>query len=225
MALVGVATFDREKSRLTSVEVKRKETRKPGVVEAGLEVESVLKDSRSPSDVKPGEIDQRMASRPAIAPADWERLMYKAPGEGWSIDFDRSWHVVAEDSKAVVLRKVEGGQVLAQVNFAAAPKVAAGTHQDLGRFRDDIRKAIGNRFVRFLGAGETRGAAAGGFRYKVAVLGKQGNDDLVWYYYLVASPAGDQLMATFTMRESQAKRLGDEDVRLMGSLEWINPRP
>ena len=55
------------------------------------------------------------------------------------------------------------------------------------------------RFVQFLGAGEVEGDPAGGFRFKVGVQGREGDLGVVWYYYLVASPDGDQLLATFTL--------------------------
>ena len=71
-----------------------------------------------------------------------------------------------------------------------------------------------------MGAGEVDGNPAGGFRYKVGVQGREGQLGIVWYYYLVASPEGEQLLATFTLAEDHVKVFGDQDLAMIGSLEW-----
>ena len=72
-------------------------------------------------------------------------------------------------------------------------------------------------------SGEVDGDPAGGFRYKVGVQGRQGDLGVLWYYYLVAGPEGDQLLATFTLAEAQAQAFGDQDEMLIGSLRWLPP--
>ena len=93
----------------------------------------------------------------------------------------------------------------------------------MNQFRDDVRKSLGQRFVQFLGAGEVDGDPAGGFRYKLAVQGREGDLGVLWYYYLLASPEGDQLLATFTLAEEDAKAFGDQDLEIIGSLQWTRP--
>ena len=67
------------------------------------------------------------------------------------------------------------------------------------QFRDEVRRVLGQRFVQFIGVGEVDGDPAGGYRFKVGVQGREGDLGVVWYYYLVASPAGDQLVVTYTL--------------------------
>ena len=111
--------------------------------------------------------------------------------------------------------------MIAQCNLMAAPPRRRGRHQDTGQFRDDIRRGLKDRFVQFLGAGEVGGDPAGGFRYKVGVQGRERDLGVVWYYYLIASPAGDQLLATFTFLEDHVKLFGGQDLDLIGSLRWL----
>ena len=99
----------------------------------------------------------------------------------------------------MVLKRLDRGEMVAQCNLAVGPNAGKGRHQDLGQFRDDLRKALGDRFVQFVGQGEVDGAPAGGFRYKVTVQGRQGDSGVLWHYYLIAGPDGDQLIATFTL--------------------------
>jgi hypothetical protein len=80
-----------------------------------------------------------------------------------------------------------------------------------------------DRFVQFLGAGEVEGEPDGGFRYKLGVQGREGDLGLLWYYYLIASPRGEQLLATFTLAESDAKDFAEDDIALVVSLQWNDP--
>src|SRR5262249_15643361 len=103
---------------------------------------------------------------------------------------------------------------------SAGPNAGKGRHQDPAQFREDIQRALGRRFDQILGAGEVGENLAGGFRYRVEVQGHEADVELRWYYYLVASPAGDQILATFTLTQAHAKRFADQDLQLIGSLEW-----
>jgi hypothetical protein len=121
----------------------------------------------------------------------------------------------------MVLKRLEGGRVVAQCNLAVGPAAGRGRHQDPAQFRDDVRRGLKQRFVQFLGAGEVDGDPAGGFRYKVGVQGREGDLGVVWYYYLLAGPAGDQLLVTFTLAAESARAFGDQDLDMIGSLRWV----
>jgi hypothetical protein len=57
----------------------------------------------------------------------------------------------------------------------------------------------------------------------VGVRGRDGDLGIVWYYYLIASPAGDQLVVTYTLAARDAQAFGDQDVEMIGSLRWHSP--
>ena len=125
--------------------------------------------------------------------------------------------------RLTVLKRLDHGEVVAQCNLNVGPKVPPGKHQHPDQFRDDVRRALGARFDQFVGVGEVDGDPAGGFRYKVAVQGRQGDVGILWDYYLIASPDGDQLLATFTHAVAQESAFGDQDVRLVASFRWTLP--
>jgi hypothetical protein len=58
----------------------------------------------------------------------------------------------------------------------------------------------------------------------VGVQGREGELGVLWDYYLIASPAGDQLLATFTLAEEDAAAFGAQDLEIIGSLQW-NSQP
>ena len=148
------------------------------------------------------------------------------PGGTAALLHDRHWHMFWEDPKLIVLKRLSGGAGHCPVqSHARARNAGKGRHQDPTQFRDDIRRGLQKRFVRFLGAGEVDGHPAGGFRYKVGVQGREGQLGIVWYYYLVASPEGEQLLATFTLAEDHVKAFGDQDLEMIGSLQWHKKSP
>jgi hypothetical protein len=217
----GFLTFDRKAARVDHVDLNRTETRQPGPIEAGLELKSTLIVSRQPA-VPPATLsDSALARADLGVTPERELLRLPAPGGRAILLHDRHWHLFWQDPRLTVLKRLEQGQVIAQCNLAVGPSAGKGRHQDPSQFRDDVRRALQSRFVRFLGAGEVDGDPAGGFRYKVGVLGHEGELGVVWYYYLLASPEGAQLLATFTLAQDHAQTFGDQDQRMIGSLRYM----
>ncbi len=147
-------------------------------------------------------------------------LLFRSPDGKYTLLHDRDWHIYWDDDRQAVFKRLDRGEMVAQCNIAAGPDAGKGRHQDLAQFRDDLKKALGTRFVRVVGQGEVDGAAAGGFRYKVTVEGRQGDSGVLWHYYLIASPEGEQLIATFTLGLAQQAQFADSDLRMIGTLEW-----
>jgi hypothetical protein len=216
----GTAHFDRMEGLVDRLEVNRIENRQAGPVEAGLEVKSTLKILRRPARLASELSDEAMAKVPLETSPQRQLLQLISPDGKYNVLHDRQWHTYWDDPKLIVLKRMEKGKVIAQCNLTAGPPAGKGKHQDLDQFRDDVRRALGQRFVQFLGAGEVDGDPAGGFRYKLAVQGREGDLGVLWYYYLLASPEGDQVLATFTLAEEDAKTFGQQDLEIIGSLQW-----
>ena len=215
MACEGVFTFDRKANRVSRLVLRRAEGRRAGPVEAGLDVKSTLTVARSDA---PGAA--RPPDDPAPAAPGRDLLLFTAPDGKFALIHDRDWHLYWDDARQVVLKRLDRGELVAQCNITDGPNAGKGRHQDLAQFRDDLRKALGDRFVRFVADGEVEGAPAGGFRYKVSVQGRQGDAGVLWHYYLLANAEGDQLIVTFTLGLAQQAQFADQDLRLIGSLEW-----
>ncbi len=220
MACDGSFTFDREANRVGRLTLRRAETRRAGPIEAGLDVKSVLTVARTSADLARPLDDEALIARADGPSPGRDLLLFNAPDGKYTLLHDRDWHLFWDDAREVVLKRLDRGEMVAQCNLSAGPNAGKGRHQDLGQFRDDIRKALGDRFVEVVGQGEVEGAPAGGFRYKVSVRGKQGDAGVLWHYYLIANPDGDQLIATFTLGLAQQAQFADQDSRLIGSLVW-----
>lgn len=225
VAINGSLTFDRKANRIKGLSVERIESRTPGPVEAGLDVTSTLTLTRVADDAPPAELAEAALARLNLdgpdAGRDRERLLLSPPSGRYALIHDRNWHTYWDDNRLTVLKRVERGETIAQCNLAAGPPAGKGRHQDPEQFRTDIRKSLGPRFSEFLGAGEFDGDPAGHYRFKVGVRGRQGELGVIWYYYLVASPEGEQTVATFTLAEPRRTSFGNEDERLMATFRWV----
>ena len=223
MACDGSFRFDRKTGQVTELSLRRAETRRPGPVESGLDVKSVLTVTRTsiPAGEAPG-LDDSVASLARNDPAARDRrlLLFKSPDGKYTLLHDRDWHLFWEDSRQVVFKRLDRGELVAQCNLAVGPDAGPGRHQDLNQFRNDLRKGLGGRFVRIVQEGEVEGAAAGGFRHKVTIEGRQGDAGVLWHYYLIAGPSGSQLIATFTLGMAQQTQFGASDLEMIGTLEW-----
>ena len=218
----GTILFDRATARIERLTLERVERREPGPVEHGLDVKSKLTNERTVIEAPAELSDAVVKELPADGDHQRELLTLAPPNGKYTLLHDREWYLVYDDDRQVVLKRLDHGEVMAQCNLAFGPNAGKGKHQDLEQFRDDIRKALGKRFGQIVAAGEVEGApgGGGGFRYKVSVLGREGEREILWHYYLIASPEGEQVLVTFTLAKDQEKRFADQDARMMGSLEW-----
>jgi hypothetical protein len=219
----GFFRFDRRAGLIDRLEVNRTEKRQAGPVEAGLDVKSTLSVIRRRVPLPPELGDAALANVSLDTSPPRQLLQLVSASGKYSLLHDRQWHTYWDDPKLTVLKRIENGQVIAQCNLAHGPSAGKGRHQDLNQFRDDIRGSLKQKFIQFLGAGEVDGNPAGGFRYKVGVQGREGDLGVLWDYYLIANPEGDQLLATFTLAAQNAKDFGDQDLEMIGSLEWTTP--
>ncbi len=224
MTCDGVLIFDRRRGWIERLELNRNESRRPGPIEAGLDVKSTLTFTRV-TENPPATLSDAALARASLETTPqrlW--LTQDSPDGKAQLLHHRRWHVFWEDPKVVVLKRLDGSRVVAQCNLVVGPPAGRGRHQDPVQFRDEVRRVLGQRFVQFLGTGTVGGDPAGGFRFKVGVQGREGDLGVVWYYYLVAGPEGDQLVVTYTLAARDAQTFGDQDAEMIGTLRWRQPR-
>ena len=223
IAIDGSFSFDRPAGRVESLAVERTEARKEGPIEAALDMKSTLKVTRRGVEAPSELSDANLAGIPTEVDDARTLLVFRSPDGKYQLVHDRDWHIEWDGEKQAILKRLDKGRFVAQCNLSAGPNAGRGRHEDPVRLRDDIKTAVGPRFVELVGEGVVDGAPAGGYRYKVAVRGREGKTDVLWYYYLIAGPRGDQVLAIFTLGPEQQERFGDQDLRLIGSFEWLGP--
>ena len=216
----GSFTFDRKAGRVSKLSLERAEIRRPGLVEEGLDVKSSLTLTLASAETPVELTDDTLERIGITSNAKNLAILFTSPDGKYTLTHDRGWHLYWDSPKLTVFKRIEGGRLIAQCNVTAGPTAGKGKHQDPNQFREDIKKSLGPRFVQMIGVGEVEGDPSGGFRYKVGVQGRQENVGVVWYYYLIAGPEGDQILATFTLADSQIQTFGAQDEALIGSFRW-----
>jgi hypothetical protein len=223
MAFTGRLTFDRKRNRIARLEVSRDETRKPGPVESGLAARSTLLVEREPAETPAPLAEDALATLPQDDDPARERLLLNPPEGRYTLEHDRDWHLKREDSRQVVLTRLEKGEPIAHLHLSVGPNAGAGRHQEVSGFAADVKKALGPRFDQVVGAGEVDAGPEAGYQYKMAVLGHEGERPVLWFYYLLAGPDGDQLLAIFTLDAEGEAKFGGADRAILSTLRWKAP--
>jgi hypothetical protein len=218
----GTVGFNRAEGLVDSLVISRDESRRPGSVEAGLEIHSDLEVRRQVMDKPAPELAEAVRGDwPKFIENKHLQLVWDEPAGLYSLDHDRDWHVTWSDTQESVLKRVDrGGTVIAQCNLKRGPSVAAGRHQDPAQFRDDVREALGDQFRKVFGEGVLDRMQDQGYGYKLAVEGLIQELPVVWYYYLMASPGGEQVMGTVTTTLAETQNGSKPALSLVESLRW-----
>ena len=222
MVLEGTIGFNRIDGLVDSLVIDRDESRRPGSVEAGLEIHSKL-------EVKREVVEKVVPELAAESDTSWPKfienkhlsILWNEPSGLFSMEHDRDWHVTWTDIQESVIKRVDkGGTVIAQCNMKRGPTVAAGRHQDPTQFREDVRTALGTQYKRVFGEGVLDRLEGQGYGYKLAIEGLIQELPVVWYYYLMSSPAGDQYVSTITTTLAETRETSKSGLGLVESLRW-----
>ena len=144
MTCEGFLTFDLNAALVDHLDLNRVESRQAGPVEAGLDIKSTLTVTRQPAEPPPELSDRALAGISFEITPERELLRLNTPSGKATLLHDRHWHMFWEDPKLIVLKRLNGGQVIAQCNLMVGPDAGKGRHQDPTQFRDDIRRASNN---------------------------------------------------------------------------------
>ena len=210
IGLEGFATFDREALRLEHLDLNRVETRQAGPVEAGLDMKSTLIVSARTSEPPEALSDSGLAGVSLAHSSGSELLQMTGPGGRSTMLADRDWHIFLEVARTAIMKRLDGGRVVAQCNLMAGPRAGKGRHQDPAQFREDSPR-LERSVCSVPGHGEVDGRSDGGFRYRVGVEGREGDLGVIGIIIL-ASPTGEQLLATFTLAADNLKSFGEGDL-------------
>lgn len=218
----GSVGFNRLEGLVDSLVIAREENRRPGTVEAGLQIHSDLEVRRQVMEKPAPELAEAVRGDwPKSMDNKYLQLSWAEPAGLYELEHDRDWHVTWSDTQESVLKRVDrGGTVIAQCNLKRGPTVAAGRHQDPAQFRDDVREALGDQFRKVFGEGVLDRAEGQGYGYKLAVEGLIQELPVVWYYYLMAAPNGNQVMGTVTTTLAETQNGSKPALGLVESLRW-----
>jgi hypothetical protein len=212
-------SFDLRHKRWVAVEWHQKEQRSPGPVSPASKTEATIQVRRDFLEKSGGLSDEMVASLPATPEEASLHLVFRDPKGRWEFLYDRNWHVVTQTDQYAVLRLIEDGELLGQLNITFLPKARRGEHISVEQVQKLVREAPGFRIEQVLQAGEMP-ADKGCWIYRLSVAGRADDLPIVQNVYAVAGPDGDQVLMAFTTEVSQVERFGVRDLALVGSLTF-----
>ncbi|MCH9007895.1 hypothetical protein IIA29_07795 [candidate division KSB1 bacterium] len=114
----------------------------------------------------------------------------------------------SEPRSLAVLRMVDRGELLAQCNLSALPKVKKPV--TLAEFQRDVERSLGNNFGRFVSAAQNVNES-GYAVFRVVVRGTVSQLPIQWIYYLVQDRRGHRVSLAFTLEQSLRERFAEAD--------------
>lgn len=225
--LAGEFTFDRVAKLITRARVTQTEGRSIGAAKPGLEVTAHVTLERSLSD---DNSEAKLLSDAAVAdlPVEPAAEMQFLRFESWGTRFyhDRNWHQFHQTNDVAVLRLMEHGSLLAQVNVSPIPAAAAGSHTPEEQFQTDIRQSLGKRLKSITKAEpiKPRNANDRRFLFRVTADGEADGVPMTWFYHLCASPNGQQVSFVFAVETKNLEKFNNRDLSLVRLLEFVPTR-
>ena len=221
--LSGFYLFDLKAQFIKRVELTQKEKRSVGAVSPGMKAEAQVVLERS-AEKTAGPLDDAAVANIPLEPANAVmQLAFETP---WRIHLHhgRNWHVFHQTGDTAVLRLLENGSLIAQCNVTRIASAAAGKHTSGKQFQIDVHKALGKR-LKSITKAEQFETPDERFVYRVTAVGKSNGIDMHWLYYLCAAPSGRQVSFVFACETKLLERLGNRDLGIVSSLQFLAEKP
>ena len=220
--------------RMTGADLRYEESAAIGTISPGVDAVTTVRLTRTPSRAT---VDD--SGVPPTVPPAALKLYLDAPSWGVRLLHDRDWHVfyASPDGEpaVLILRLLENGKLLSQVNVAKLRPAAAGRGASVEEFEADIKQSLGTRFGTIVdkaqrrrddGVVVTRVVAAGQFHYTEGTgeAKQMKSRPMQWTYYLAVHPDGRQLSCVFAHEPDARDRLAGRDESLVDAIEFFAPR-
>lgn len=222
LEITGSIDFDLTQKCISAADVQQMEKRAVGTVSVGLDVSARMRLLR-----KVAQVGGRITT-PAVLTAAGEEppasallLRFEAPGN-LSMLHTRQWHLFKQTEQTSILRLLDDGLFITQVNMSPIPSARAGEHTSPEVFQGDIRQSLGER-LKAITKAEIVPTKDRRYIYKVVAEGVVGERPLTWIYYLIADPSGKQASMLFSLDRQLVEKLGQRDQDLVESLRFGPP--
>ncbi|MCS6975714.1 MAG: hypothetical protein NZM31_01720 [Gemmatales bacterium] len=215
----GKLSFDLQQKRWTSVEWNQKEQRTQGPVSPASKTETTIHVQRDFPEKADALSDEIVSGLPATPDEAALHLVFREPKGRWEFLYDRNWHLVTQTDQYAVLRLIEDGELLGQLNITYLPRAKRGEHISVEELQKLVREAPGFRIEQVIQSGEVP-AEKGCWIYRLSVVGRADDLPIVQNVYAIAGPDGDQVLMAFTTEVSQVERFGVRDLAIVGSVTF-----
>jgi hypothetical protein len=213
--------FELESRRLTWLEWKQKEEREQGPISPSSTAEVTVTVKRAQIDACKDLSDVALVVVPPgyDPPGQMTQIYYCDKDKRFDFVHSREWHTVSSTETHLVMRLMERGDFIAQVTITPWTREQPGKHLTPEAFQEAMADTAGWDQEQVLQAEEVP-ADDGRWIYRLSALGKLDDLKVVQNFYVVASPAGEQVVLMFTMTQAQAQKIGTNDLTMVGNLDF-----
>jgi hypothetical protein len=222
LTITGSLDYDLGVKHIVAADVQQTEKRTVGAVSVGLDVTARMRLLR-----KVAKVGGNVATPAVLTAAGAEPpmsallLRFEAPGD-LSLLHARQWHLFKQTEQTSILRLLDDGLFIAQVNLSPIPSAKPGEHTTPEVFQADIRQSLGER-LKAIAKTEVIPTKDRRYIYKVIAEGAVGERQLTWIYYLIADPTGKQASMLVSLDRDLVEKLGQRDLELVQSLRFGPP--
>jgi hypothetical protein len=234
--ITGTIEYDRSAEMISAGTLDYDIKSAVGAVSPGLEAKVHMQVNRSVSP-SPGRLTDRVVNAIPISPEEGAfDLVFDAAPWGTQLRHGRGWylfHAVMEGaSQVAILRMIDRGSLIAQCNMAPVPAVSPGQSTPVEQFEKDVRTSLGKRLQNITSREQVemgtdmkviRIVAEGSYTLK-GTKGEELNVPTHWIYYLCSAPSGRQASFVFAVESNLLEQLGDQDEKLVRSLQFVENR-
>ena len=218
--LKGKYRFNQPAGRVDWAAFLIREKRSIGHVGPGLEVVARLQTLITPGASSDKLSDAALRGLPLEPKPELTQLVQKSADGQWQFTYDRRWYITTDTKEQLVMRMVDRGELVAQCNIASLAKVPQDKLATLPQFQQDIQKALGENFGRFIKAAQNNTESH--YRvYRVEAQGEVEKLPIEWIYRLVADEQGRQVTLVFTVESELMDEFGQADEPLVQSLRFL----
>ena len=216
--VTATVMYDRKQEMVVGVQWKQHESRGLGFVNPALEFDVALTIERGPSESKylPADVAQRLPT----AATDGVMMQYfEDASNAFAFHYDRNWHITTAHSQAAILRRIENGVPVGQLNIMTISESSAQKPLTPAEFQAMIQQQIGWTVEKIV---KTEGLDVNpNCRIQLmAAYGKQGQQPLLYKHYLATATDGRQVLFSFVMNPAMEERMGDEDLELVSTIAF-----
>lgn len=206
--------YSLESKRFTGCTWRYRENKEQGPLNPACEVETEITATWKHGLALTEVTDGKAATIPATPPPALLMLEFRDAANRFAFNYDRQWGVVTKTEKQTVLRLLDRGELIAQLNLTPYQQMKPGEHVSLDDVEKLVNEAPGFKLEKVIE--KTAVDASPGFWIgKVSTIGEASEIPMQQVVYAVAGPRGDQVLLSFTVETSQAEKLAGRDLSLV----------
>lgn len=206
--------YSLEGKHFTGCTWRYRENKEQGPLNPAAEIESEISATWKHGLALTEVTDGKASTIPATPPPALLMLEFRDAASRFAFNYERNWGVVSKTEKQAVLRLLDRGELIAQMNLTPYQQVKPGEHATLDEIEKLVSQAPGYKLDKVLEK-TTVEASPGFWIGKVSTTGEASDLPMQQIVYAIAGPRGDQVLLSFTVETEQATKLAGKDLSLV----------